>query len=277
MKKVIISLMLSASMFTMGCNNTKIEKPKSLNEAYFSIIEKLDKNEEIKESYINELLSGYEKENSSDENKNDYGTEPHVFRNANEMLTIASTTESDEKSTAIFYQVNRENDEIQLAYAPADDGSINNSEEFFINAVVSDKSLYEEISKITDIKDGKLLDQYNEIAEDFLMVKDITINDIKAKINIEPNEDSETSEGMTYYSFNDGAEVLGAYCKDGQDKVSKVSYGNNDQLQNNKQLLKNVIDKDMLENGTVAVGNVTASCDSMKKQKEMMDILNKLK
>ena len=270
MKKVSLLLVLLIGIFTIGCSESKTEKVESLKEAYFSLSKKIDKKEDVSIDYVKSLLSKYEYEDGGTAKNEADSSESqlHIFKNGKEKLTISEPTSSSENSMEVVYEVSDERNNILLSY-----GSDKNQQFLYtIISMANDVDLYEKISSIVDIEDSKILDQYNKIGENFLSDKDITVDDISKIINIKPtSEDSidpNTSSEVTYYSFKDGSEILGAYCIKGEDEVSRVSYGNNDKL-----LLKNITDAELLKDSDDIRANISTSVDSMEKQEEIINLL----
>lgn len=271
MKKINLLLVLLISIFTVGCAESKTEKIESLQDAYFSFSKKIDKNEKVSMDYIQSLLSEYDYEDggSIKDETDDVESQLHIFKNGKEKLTISDAPNSSENLMELVYQVSDETNNILLSYASAN----NNQPTLYTNInIVSDVDLYEKISTMVDIEDSKILNQYNKIAENALLDKDITVDDISKIVDIEPTEedsiDPNTSLEVTYYSFKDGSEVLGAYCIKGEDKVSRVFYGNSDIV-----LMKNIIDVELLKNSDNIQTGIVKRVDSIEKQEEIINVL----
>ena len=271
MKKINLLLVLLISIFTVGCAESKTEKIESLQDAYFSFSKKIDKNEKVSMDYIQSVLSEYDYEDggSIKDETDDVESQLHIFKNGKEKLTISDAPNSSENLMELVYQVSDETNNILLSYASAN----NNQPTLYTNInIVSDVDLYEKISTMVDIEYSKILNQYNKIAENALLDKDITVDDISKIVDIEPtSEDSidpNTSLEVTYYSFKDGSEVLGAYCIKGEDKVSRVFYGNSDIV-----LMKNIIDVELLKNSDNIQTSIVKRVDSIEKQEEIIKVL----
>ena len=270
MKKINFLLVLLLGIFTVGCTESKTEKIESLQDAYFSLSKKIDKNEELSMDYIQSLLSEYDYEYGGliKDEADDLESQLHIFKNGKEKLTISEPPTSSENSMGIMYQVSDETNNILLSY-----GLDNNQPILYTHiSIGSDVDLYEKISTMVDIKDSKILNQYNNIAENYLLGKEITVDDISKKVDIEPiSEDSidpNTSKEVTYYSLKDGSEILGAYCIKGEDKVSRVSYGNSDIV-----LMKNIFDVELLEKSDNMKVSIVRKVDSIEKQEEIINVL----
>lgn len=271
MKKINLLLVLLIGIFTVGCAESKTDQIESLQDAYFSISKKIDKNEEVSMDYIQSLLSEYDYEDGGliKDEADDSESQLHIFKNGKEKLTISDALTSSENSMGIVYEVSDETNNILLSYAPDN----NNQPTLYTNInIVSDVDLYEKISTMVDIEDSKILNQYNKIAEDTLLDKEITVDDISKIVDIEPtSEDSidpNRSLEVTDYSFKDGSEVLWAYCIKGEDKVSRVSYGNSDIV-----LMKNVFDVELLKNSDNMQVSIVRRVDSIEKQEEIINVL----
>ena len=271
MKKINLLLVLLLGIFTVGCAQSKTEQIESLQDAYFTVSKKMDKNEEVSMDYIQSLLSEYDYEDggSIKDEADDLESKLHIFKNGKEKLTISESPNSSGNLNGLAYEGSDKTNNILLSY----EFDNNNQPTLYTDInIVRDVELYEKISTMVDIKNSNILNQYNKIAEDVLLDKEITVDDISKIVDIEPtSEDSiypETSLEVTYYSFKDGSEVVGAYCIKGQDKVSRVFYGNSDIV-----LMKNVFDVELLKNSDNMQISTVRKVDSIEKQEEIINVL----
>ena len=270
MKKLaFLVITLLMGIFLVACSSGKNERAESLQVAYFNMVEKLENNEEIEEDYAKALLDQYEYEKGDEINIGigDEESQVHMFNNDEEKLTIVDTKVSNKIYLELLYQNSSDKGEIWLSY-----GSLEGSAA--MNVAVYEDELYKEVYSVVDVKDSKLLENYNYISQKILNEEDISVDEVKSLVNIEltmeDTVDLQTSSEITYYSFTDGQEVLGVYTIKGQGSISRVSYGNNEKL-----LIKNTIGKELIEGSNKAMANISDDLVDIEMQLKVSNMFSK--
>ena len=140
MKKIIITIVLLTCIFISGCNIQENGKVKSLEDAYFYLLDKSGNEESLKIEDVKKLLKDYKLDildHSENHDVNDEKSYEYIFNGKDKTYLSVNFIVSSNKETIDSLQYNLDNDTLNLVA-----NKVDKQWEYIIYYNDIDKSIY---------------------------------------------------------------------------------------------------------------------------------------
>lgn len=284
MKRIILLVISIAIIFLIGCSRLRAEKTESLKDAYFKIVEKSLKNEEIDNEYLKVLLQGYEytkdkafKMYEGNLDGSDYVQQPYVFINGSEKLVLIQSNFNNKEQIQPLYCIKKNNNEVTISYQDSKSGlnhENGSSKHDFMFTLISDNiKIHKKISNKLH-HDKESWDKiYNKISTDIAENNNIDILEIDRLIG-EKHFSQEYQESLNstinlnikeYIFENNDETLMVKYLKD-KNKILEVFYNDKE-----SGTIKTTMDKKLLNEQEKLHTGIITYINNKDFQKELFD------
>lgn len=284
MKRIILLVISIAIIFLIGCSRSRAEKTESLKDAYFKIVEKSLKNEEIDNEYLKVLLQGYEytkdkafKMDEGNLDGSDYVQQPYVFINGSEKLVLIKSNFNNKEQIQPLYCIKKNNNEVTISYQDSKSGlnhENGSSKHDFMFTLISDNiKIHKKISNKLH-HDKESWDKiYNKISTDIAENNNIDILEIDRLIGekyfsqeYQESLNSTINLNIKEYIFENNDETLMfKYLKD-KNKILEVFYNDKE-----SGTIKTTMDKKLLNEQEKLHTGIITYINNKDFQKELFD------
>ncbi|MCR8746990.1 hypothetical protein [Romboutsia lituseburensis] len=284
MKRIILLVTSIAIIFLVGCSQSRAEKAESLKDAYFKIVEKNLKNEEIDNKYLKQLLQGYEytkdkafRMEGENIDGSDYVQQPYVFINRNEKLVIIHSNFNNKEQIQPLYSIKKNNNEVTISYQDRESelkNKENSSKDDFMFTLISDNiKTHQYISNKLQHDKGKWDKIYNKIANNIAKNNSIDIVEISSLIGDKASSqeyqeslNSPINLNIKEYIFENNDETLMVkYLKD-KNKILEVFYNDKE-----SGTIKTTMDKHLLNEQEKLHTGIITYINNKEFQKELFN------
>ncbi|MPM62120.1 hypothetical protein SDC9_108986 [bioreactor metagenome] len=280
MKRIILLVTSIAIIFLIGCSRSREEKAKSLKDAYFKIVEKNLKNEEIDNKYLKVLLEGYnytkDKAFRMDDGNldgSDYVQQPYVFMNGDEKLVLIHTNFDNKEQIQPLYSIKKNNNEVTISYQDSkselnhqDDSS---KHDFMFTLISDNIKIHQHISNKLHHDKERWDKIYNQISANIAKNNDIDILEIGQLIGgkyfSQEYQESLNSTIKEYIFENNDETLMVKYLKD-KNKILEVFYNDKE-----SGTIKTTMDKKLLNEQEKLHTGIITYINNKEFQKELFD------
>lgn len=284
MKRIILLVASISIIFLIGCSRSRAEKIASLKDAYFKIVEKNLKNEEIDNKYLKVLLQGYEytkdKAFRMDEGNidgSDYVQQPYVFINGDEKLVLTHSNFNNKEQIQPLYSIKKNNNEVTISYQDSK-SELNHkngaSKHDFMFTLISDNiKIHQQISNKLHNDKEKWDKIYNQISANIAKNNNIDILEIDRLIGgkyfsqeYQESLNSTINLNIKEYIFENNDETLMVkYLKD-KNKILEVFYNDKE-----SGTVKTTMDKKLLNEQEKLHTGIITYINNKEFQKELFN------
>lgn len=284
MKRIILLVTSIAIIFLIGCSRSRAEKAESLKYAYFKIVEKNLKDEEIDKKYLKALLEGYEytkdkafKMDDGNLDGIDYVQQPYVFMNGDEKLVLIHSNFNNKEQIQPLYSIKKNNNEVTISYQDSK-SELNNqyssSKHDFMFTLISDNiKIHQQISNKLHHDKEKWDKIYNQISTNIAKNNNIDILEIGHLIGgkyfsqeYQESLNSTVNLNIKEYIFENNDETLMVkYLKD-KNKILEVFYNDKE-----SGTIKTTMDKKLLNEQEKLHTGIITYINNEEFQKELFD------
>lgn len=284
MKRIILLVISIAIIFLIGCSRSRAEKTESLKDAYFKIVEKSLKNEEIDNEYLKVLLQGYEytkdkafKMDEGNLDGSDYVQQPYVFINGSEKLVLIKSNFNNKEQIQPLYCIKKNNNEVTISYQDSKSGlnheNGSSKHDFMFTLISNNIKIHKKISNKLH-HDKESWDKiYNKISTDIAENNNIDILEIDRLIGekyfsqeYQESLNSTINLNIKEYIFENNDETLMVkYLKD-KNKILEVFYNDKE-----SGTIKTTMDKKLLNEQEKLHTGIITYINNKDFQKELFD------